>query len=252
MLLDGRNAVVYGGGGAIGGAVAAAFAREGARVFLAGRTAAPLEAVAARIREAGGDAAVQVLDALDESAVDAFADRVAAEAGSLDVSFNAISVGDVQGTPMVEMSLADYLRPIDLAVRSTFITARAAARHMTAQHSGVILMFGGDDGTPIRDYSIGGFQVALTAVEAMRRQLSAELGRHGVRAVTLITNGIAETIPDDMPGASTIVAGIEGSTLLGRAATLADVGDVAAFVASDRARTMTAATVNVSCGALVD
>jgi 3-oxoacyl-[acyl-carrier protein] reductase len=175
MLLDGRNAVVYGGGGAVGGAVASAFAREGARVFLAGRTAAPLEAVAGRITDAGGSAEVTVLDALDEDAVDAFADRVAATAGSLDVSFNAISVGDVQGTPMVEMSLADYLRPVDVTVRSTFITTRAAARHMIPRKSGVILFFGGE-GDPVRDYSIGGFQVSLSAAEAMRRQISAELG----------------------------------------------------------------------------
>jgi len=251
VLLHGKNAVVYGGGGAIGGAVAEAFAREGARVYLAGRTPGPLEAVAARIRAAGGAVGTAQLDALDEAAVGALADRVVAEAGSLDVSFNAISVGDVQGTPMVEMSLADYLRPIDVAVRSTFVTARAAARHMTKQGGGVVLFFGGD-GDPIRDYSIGGFQVALAAVEAMRRQLSAELGRHGVRAVTLRTGGVPESIPTDLAGGAEIAAGLAASTLLGRTATLADVGNVAAFVASDRARTMTAATVNVSCGALVD
>jgi len=251
VLLQGKNAVVYGGGGAIGAAVAEAFAREGARVFVAGRTPGPLAAVAERIRAAGGAVETVVLDALDEAAVGALADRVAAEAGSLDVSFNAISVGDVQGTPMVEMSLADYLRPIDVAVRSTFVTARAAARHMTKQGGGVVLFFGGD-GDPVRDYSIGGFQVALAAVEAMRRQLSAELGRHGVRAVTLRTGGVPESIPADLAGGAEIAAGLAASTLLGRTATLADVGNVAAWVASDQARTMTAATVNVSCGALVD
>ena len=251
MLLEGKNAVVYGGGGAIGGAVAEAFAREGARVFVAGRTPGPLAAVAERVRAAGGAAETAELDALDEAAVGAFADRVAADAGSLDVSFNAISVGDVQGTPLVEMSPADYTRPIDVAVRSTFVTARAAARHMIRQGGGVLLFFGGD-ADPIRDYSIGGFQVALAAVEAMRRQLSAELGKHGVRAVTLRTGGVPESIPADMAGAAEITAGLTASTLLGRTATLADVGNVAAFVASDRARTMTAATVNVSCGALVD
>jgi 3-oxoacyl-[acyl-carrier protein] reductase len=149
------------------------------------------------------------------------------------------------------MSAADYLRPIEIATRSTFVTARAAARHMVRQGSGVVLFFGGD-GDPVRDYSIGGFQVALCAAEAMRRQLSTELGKHGVRAVTLRTGGVPETIPAGTPGAEEITAGITASTLLGRTATLADVGNVAAFVASDLARTMTAATVNVSAGALVD
>jgi NAD(P)-dependent dehydrogenase (short-subunit alcohol dehydrogenase family) len=99
MLLDGRNAVIYGGGGAIGGAVARAFAREGARVHLAGRTLAPLERVAEQVRAAGGVAETAVVDALDEGAVDQHADAVA---------------------------------------RGMFLTSRAAARHMLRQGSGVI------------------------------------------------------------------------------------------------------------------
>lgn len=96
MLLDGKRAVIYGGGGAIGGAVARAFGREGAHVFLAGRTLATLEAVAADIRAAGGTADCAVVDALDEAAVDAHADAI----GPLDVSLNVIDYGDVQGTPL--------------------------------------------------------------------------------------------------------------------------------------------------------
>jgi 3-oxoacyl-[acyl-carrier protein] reductase len=251
MLLEGRNAVIYGGGGAIGGAVARAFAREGARVFLAGRTRARLDEVAKRIRSAGGAVETAELDALDERSVDEHADAVAEEAGSIDISFNLISHGDVQGTPMTEMSLDDYTRPVVVAVRTTFLTSRAAARHMVRQGSGVVLMFGGS-GEPVRDYYIGGVQVAFGAVECMRRQLSAELGRHGVRVVTLRTGGVPESIPEGFGGREAITEGIESQTMLGRAATLEDVGNVAAFVASDQARTMTAATVNVSAGALVD
>lgn len=139
MLLENKNAVIYGGGGAIGGAVARAFAREGAKVHLAGHTLAKLEEVAEAIRSAGGAAETAQVDALDEQAVDAHADAVAAEAGSLDISFNLITHGDVQGTPMVEMSLDDYTRPVVTAVTTTFLTTRAAARHMIRQGSGVIL-----------------------------------------------------------------------------------------------------------------
>lgn len=249
-LLNGKNAIVYGGGGRIGSAVATAFAEEGARVFLAGRTRARLDMVAERIRAAGGLADVAEVDALDERAVDEHADAVAAE-GGLDVSFNLIAHGDVQGTPLLDMTLADYERPVVTAVRTQFLTARAAARHMVKQRSGVLLFFGGA-GEPVREFSVGGLQVAFHALEAMRRQLAAELGPHGVRAVTLRTGGIPETLPADFAGREEIEANIAGKTMLGRTATLADVGAVAAFVASDRARTMTASTVNVSCGALVD
>jgi len=166
VLLEGKNAVIYGGGGAIGGAVARAFAREGATVFLAGRTLAKLDEVAEAIRSAGGVAETAHVDALDGKAVDEHADAVAATAGSVDISFNLVS--------------------------------------------------------------------------------------HGVRVVTLRTGGVPETIPAGFEGGEAIVEGLEELTMLGRAATLEDVGNVAAFVASDRARTMTAATVNISAGALVD
>ena len=92
----------------------------------------------------------------------------------------------------------------------------------------------------------------MQRVEQMRRQLSAELGRHGIRVVTLRTGGVPESLPDGFEGRERIVESIEGPTMLGRAATLEDVGNVAAFVASDRARTLTAAAVNISCGALID
>jgi 3-oxoacyl-[acyl-carrier protein] reductase len=251
VLLEGKNAVIYGGGGAIGGAAARAFAREGARVFLAGRTRASLEKVAADIRGAGGTAETAEVDATDERAVDVHADAVASQAGGIDICMNVITHGDVQGTALVEMALEDYLRPVDTAVRTTFLTSRAAGRHMVRQGSGVILAFGGS-GDPPRDYYLGGLQVAFEAIESMRRQLSSELGRHGVRFVTLRTGGIPETIPVGMDGREAIVADIAKLTMLGRTATLEDVGNVAAFVASDRARTMTAATANISCGALID
>lgn len=251
MLLEGKSAVIYGGGGAIGGAVARAFAREGAKVFLAGRTRAKLEKVAEEIRAAGGVAETAEVDALDERAVDGHADAVAAAAGGIDVSFNLISHGDVQGTPMAEMQVDDYLRPVVTAVRTNFLTWRAAARHMTRQGSGVILVFGGS-GPPLRGYYLGGLQVAFEALESMRRQLSSELGPRGVRVVTLRTGGVPGTIPEGFEGREAIVGDIERQTMLGRPATFEDVGDVAAFVASDRARTMTAATVNISAGTLID
>lgn len=252
MLLAGKNAIVYGAAGVVGKAVARSFAAEGATVHLAGRTLDSIEAVVEEIRTAGGSAGAAQVDALDEVAVDAHADAVAA-AGSIDISFNLISVGDVQGTPMVEMSLADYEQPIVTAVRTQFLTSRAAARHMVAQRSGVILMFGGDGGRdPIRDYSIGGFQVALNTVDAMRRQLAAELGPHGIRVVTLHTGGVLEALPPDYEGREAITDMIVRPTMLGRAATLVDVGNVAAFAASDKAGSITGAAINITCGSVAD
>jgi NAD(P)-dependent dehydrogenase (short-subunit alcohol dehydrogenase family) len=254
MLLEDKSAVVYGAGGSIGGAVSRAFAREGAKVFLAGRTRASLDAVAEAIRSAGGTAQTAEVDALDERAVDEHADAVAADAGGIDISFNVIAHPFTHGTPMAEMAVDDYMAPVQTAVRTTFLTARAAARHMMRQRSGVILAFGGpgDRSAPNRDYHLGGTQVAFDAIETMRRQLSVELGPHGVRVVTLATGGVPESLPSDQDGAQAIAQMIEAQTLLGRAATLEDVGNAAVFAASDWARSVTAAIVNVSCGALID
>jgi NAD(P)-dependent dehydrogenase (short-subunit alcohol dehydrogenase family) len=194
------------------------------------------------------------VDALEERAVDEHADAVAAQAGGIDVSFNLIAHPYTHGIPLAEMSVDDFMAPVDTAARTTFLTVRAAARHMIPQGSGVILAFGGpgDRSGPIRDYFLGGTQVAFDAIETMRRQLSVELGKHGIRVVTLSSGGIPETFPECSEGRQEVVDLIERQTLLGRAATLEDVGNVAAFVASDRARAMTAAIANVSCGALVD
>lgn len=253
MLLEGKNAVIYGGAGAIGSAVARAFAREGATVHLVGRTRARLDEVAEQIRAGGGAVETAELDALDEAAVDEHADAVAARLGSLDISFNAISLGDVHGTPLAEMSLEDFERPVVTATRTMFLTTRAAARHMIKQGSGVILMFGGDGGRdPIRDYYIGGFVVALNAIEALRRQLASELGSHGIRVLTLHSGGVPETVPEGFPGRDAIVDRVVGATMLGRAATFEDVGNVAAFAASDLARSMTGTALNITCGAVAD
>jgi 3-oxoacyl-[acyl-carrier protein] reductase len=231
--------------------VARAFAHEGANVVLASRTLTRLQEVAEEIRSTGGVAETAQVDALDEQAVDQHADAVAASAGGIDVSFNLISYQDVQGTPLSEMELEDFERPVMTALRTQFLTSRAAARHMIRQRSGVILFFGGY-GDPLPEYYLGGFQVALNAIESLRRQLASELGPHGIRAVTLQTGGVPETIPESFDGREAITEGIVGLTMLKRAATLEDVGNVAAFAASDHARTMTATALNISCGAIVD
>ena len=248
-LLQGRTALIYGGGGAIGGAVARAFAEEGAAVFLAGRTESRLEKVARDIQEAGGKAETAVVDALDEVQVDTFVDQVARKTRRIDISFNLVSYGDVQ-QPLMEISPEDFTQPTRNATRTHFLTTRAAARHMIRQRSGVVLMFGGSG--PQTLPGLGGFKIALDAVEGQRRQWALELGKHGIRVVTIVTGGIVETIPWQTEGRDAIVQEISQSAHLNRTATLEDVGNVAVFVASDRAGAITDATVNISSGAIVD
>lgn len=248
-LLQGRTALIYGAGGAIGGAVARAFAAEGAAVHLAGRTEARLAKVARDIHDAGGQAETAVVDALDEEQVEAFVDRVAKKSKRIDISFNVISFGDIQ-QPLMEIDVDDFTQPITLATRTHFLTTRAAAARMIQQRSGVVLMFGGSG--PQTLPGLGGFKVALDAMEGLRRQWALELGKHGIRVVTIVSGGIIETIPWQVEGREEIVGEIAKTAHLNRTATLADVGNVACFVASDKAGAITDATVNISAGAIVD
>ena len=164
MLLENKNAVIYGGSGSVGGAVARAFAREGAKVFLAGRTLDTLDEVAQEICSGGGVAETAQVDALDEVAIEKHADAVAERAGGIDISFNAVFNDDVQGQPLAEMPFDDFARPITKAMRNQFLTARAVARHMVAQRSGVILTIAG--GYREAFPTIGGTVVAWAAIEA--------------------------------------------------------------------------------------
>jgi 3-oxoacyl-[acyl-carrier protein] reductase len=259
LLLD-KIAVIYGGGGAIGGAVARAFAREGAKVFLAGRTLAKLDAVAREISTSGGMAEAAQVDALDEQAVTEHADAVAGKAGRIDVLFNAIGMEDVQGTPLLDMSLEDFLHPITVAMRSQLLTARAVARRMVEKGSGVILTIVA--GPPEAIPYLGGFGPACEAIQGLWRGLAAELGPRGVRLMGLRSAGspdtpdVQETFKRHAKAAGMtlerFLADSGSGTLLRRLPTVAEVANVATIMASDRASAMTGTFVNVTCGSRAD
>ncbi len=255
-LLKGKTAIIYGGGGGIGSGVARTFAREGARVFLAGRTRHALDLVAKEIAAEGGSAEVAVLDALDEAAVDAHVAAVVAEAGRVDVSFNLVSRPDVQGTALVDMSTDQVLAAVTAGLRTNFVTARAAARPMIEQGGGVILHLNSASGAGAMP-GMGSTGPADAAVESFMRYLAAEVGPHGVRVCGIWTAGVAETLTDEAiaatagPGAPTAAQALEmiaGMSVLRRTPRLADVAEVAAFLASDRAAGITGSMTNATAG----
>jgi NAD(P)-dependent dehydrogenase (short-subunit alcohol dehydrogenase family) len=263
MLLKDKVAVIYGAGGAIGGAVARAFAREGAQLFLTGRLLAPVEAVAEDIVAAGGSAEAAEVDALDEPAVDQHLQAVIERAGRVDISFNAVGVPDatILGVPLVELEVERFSLAITAYTRSYFLTARLAARRMVANNSGVIMTVTSvpsRTGTPLQ----GGYPPAMAAKEALTRDLSAELAPQGIRVVGLRPHGIPET--GTLKEAFETRAEALGVTweqyqeLLAsrtharRLSTLAETANVAVFLASDQASGMTGTTVNLTMGSLDD
>jgi NAD(P)-dependent dehydrogenase (short-subunit alcohol dehydrogenase family) len=246
-LLTDKVAIIYGAGGSLGSATARAFAREGATVHLAGRTRAPLEAVAAEI---GGRAHVAVLDATDEAAVEAHADRV----GRVDISFNLITRGDAQGTPLVEMPVERVLGAIETGVTTSLVTARAAAR----RGASVILHLTSGSSRGAQP-GMGNTGPADAAVEALHRYLAAELGPQGVRVVGIHTAGVHGTLSPEkvanvagvdpsMIDVDAIDAGIAHGTMLKRTPRISQIAETATFLASDRAGAITSGIVNATCG----
>lgn len=250
MLLDGKTAIVYGAGGAIGSAVARAYARHGADVHLAGRTRDACEAVAQRIRQDGGTAHVARVDVVDRAAVAEHADTVAAH-GGIDICFNATSNDDVQGTTLAGMPFEEFLRPVSKAVTAHFNIATAAGRQMTRRGRGVILvMAGGREAIP----RLGGSHVAWAALAGLCRQLAAEFGPHGVRVNWLLSPGSPGYGEHDKTHSAAGAAGPGdvGGLLARHLPSYDEVGNAAAFISSDWAATMTASEINLTGGAVVD
>jgi NAD(P)-dependent dehydrogenase (short-subunit alcohol dehydrogenase family) len=262
MMLQGKVAVIYGAGGAIGGAVACAVASEGAKVFVTGRRREPVDAIAEDIVSAGGSAEAATIDALDEQAVDRHLKYVIDQAGRIDISFNAVGIPDTKilGVPLAEMDAEQFSLPITTYTTSYFLTARLAARYMIPNKSGVIMTV---TALPARMGSRlnGGYGPAQAAKEALTRDLSAELAPQGIRVVGLRPHGMPET------STMTEVFDIKAKTAMTweqfqghlastthprRVMTLEEVASMAVFMASDKASGMTGTTVNLTMGTLDD
>jgi NAD(P)-dependent dehydrogenase (short-subunit alcohol dehydrogenase family) len=263
MLLENKIGVIYGAGGAIGGAVARAFAREGAMLFLTGRHAAPIEAVAMDVVSAGGSAEAAEVDALDEQDVDRHLQSVVDKAGRVDISLNAIGISNTKilGVPLMELDVEQFSLPITAYATSYFLTARLAARRMVANKSGVIMTV-----TALHSRTgialVGGFGPAMAAKEALTRDLSAELAPQGIRVVGLR--------PQAMPESPTIKEAFEprarasgmtweqwqaflaARTHTRRLMTLDEMANIAVFMASDKASGLTGTTINLTMGSLDD
>lgn len=260
-LLAGKRAVIYGAAGAIGGAVSRAFAREGAQLFLAGRTLEKAKALESELQQAGATATAAQVDALDRAAVEKHLDEVVRAAGGIDISFNLIGLGGDQGQPLTAMSQEAFDIAIDTAMRTHFFTATAAARHMQAQGGGVLLALTAQ--VARKPYvGSGGFGVACAAIEGLWRQLAIELGPAGIRCVTLRSSG-----SPDAPGVTAAIAEharaagisreafearIAEKTMLKRMPRMAEIANVAVLMASDRASSVTAAVLNATCGEIAD
>ena len=260
--LENKVAVIY-GAGAVGTTVAKSFATHGAQVYLVGRTLTRLETVAKQIAARGETIEIAEVDAINEDAVERHLESVIRKSGRIDISFNATGLPQTgyQGTALIELSLKNFLHPITTYSQTHFITAKAAAKRMVNQKSGVILM-----NTPspsrISVPFMGGMPSTWSSIEALSRSISAELGPQGVRSVCILTSAMPDTpLIDEVYSLHAKAhnidykqfhAGMEGKTHTKRLASIDDLANAAVFVASDDGKAITGTILNLTAGLVIN
>lgn len=254
MALRNKNAVIYGAGPSLGGHVAKAFAAAGAKVFVTNRKLETAQRIADEIKRAGGNAEAAAVDALDKDSVEGHLNAIVKTSGSVDISLNAINMQDTQGIPLVEMSLSDFVRPVNVAMKSQFLTATAAAKRMVDQKSGVILSLTatpGGIGYPM----VGGFGPACCAIECFSQNLAAELGSHGVRVVNIRSAGSPDSRPfreilekDGNEEAKEFIQKLADDTMLKQLPMMEDISNAAVFLVSEKAGKITGSTIDLTVG----
>jgi 3-oxoacyl-[acyl-carrier protein] reductase len=253
MLLQNKNAIIYGAGGSLGTAFARAFADAGARVFLIGRNLGPVQKAADEIVASGGKAEAAAVDALDEKAVKAHIEDVLQRAGTIDISLNLIDLQVVQNKPLIDISPEDFARPAAIALRSHFLTATNAGKVMMKQRKGVILSLTATPGGIGYPFT-GGFAPACAALETFYQNLASELGIYGVRAVNIRSGGspdsrvFREAIEQNPDASKPILERMQNDTMLKKLPLMADITNTGVFLVSDLAGMITGVTVDVTCG----
>jgi NAD(P)-dependent dehydrogenase (short-subunit alcohol dehydrogenase family) len=262
-MLKEKVAIVYGASGAVGSTAARAFAREGASVFLTGRSTSKLDKVAEEISSAGLSAEVAEVDALDEQGVNHQLEKAFDKAGHIDISFNAIGLPlqGIEGIPLAELSTERFLFPVSTYTKSQFITAKAAAKFMIRRKSGVILFHTPDPGR-LAAPLMGGMAPAWASMESLSRNLSMELAPSGIRTVCIRTTGLPETETITVSfGLHAQASGmtrqqlqgfIENMTHTKKLTTLAELANALVFASSDLSRGMTGAVLNLTGGKISD
>lgn len=258
MSLNGKNVLVFAATGAIGSEVARTFAREGANVWLSGRNADTLHSIVGTIKAAGGKATADVVDATDEEAVTAYIARVAETVGRIDVVFNAIGAHPAElgyPAPSTTTPFEDFMKPLQLILGSTFLTARIAGAQMVKQRGGSIVTLSATL-SGMTAGNMAGISATCGAIEALTRSLAGEFGPAGVRVNCVRGSAMPETptIQETFAGQMRLAGGTPPSMSLpplGRPIAVSETAATAAFLGSDAASGMTGQVVTVCAGQFV-
>lgn len=261
--LKDKVAVVFAASGDIAGAVARSFSQHGAKVYVTARNQEAVKALAQEIKANGGNAEAAKVDAMNETEIDVFLKKVVADNGKLDVVFNGIgaSYSEMGGRPPTTIATFEqFMAPIEKICGSQFLTSRIAAKYMIqAQSAGTILLL-----TAALSRSklsnVAGITAASAAIEGLTRVMAAEWGGDGIKVICICPGALMETkrisgwidavaqqygVPVEQ-----IVAQYKAFDILKTSPTLKQVGETAAFLASDTGIAFNSHVVDVDCGKL--
>ncbi|WP_065355633.1 SDR family NAD(P)-dependent oxidoreductase [Kluyvera georgiana] len=262
MLLAGKVAIIFGGSGAIGGAVAHAMACEGALVHLAARHQDKLDAVAESVRAQGGTVSTFTVDVLDEQATQRRVAQLAEQAHGIDVVVNATGFMHEQGKHLERLSLAEFRQGIDPFLAAQFIIAKSTAPYLGGRRQGVMLTVVAPAAAMAMPGHLGHI-VGCAATEAFIKALASELGPRNIRVLGVRSHAIIGAVEAGSYTGEIFrqkaqameltvdewLGGAAQGTLLKQLPTLEQVAGVITFLAADAAGAMTATIVNVTAGA---
>jgi NAD(P)-dependent dehydrogenase (short-subunit alcohol dehydrogenase family) len=254
-LLDGKVALVSGAGPGLGRDIALTFAREGAAVAVAARTAATIDARAAELAAHGASALAVPLDITDAAACAAAVDRVVDTFGGLDVLVNnAFHDGD--HTAFLDADLDRWRTTMDVNFFGTLQLTQAAAPALRERGDGRVVMINTMSAVRIRP-RFGAYTASKAALAAATKILAAELGEHGIRVNGVhpgyIWGDSVEAYFEHLARRKGITAEeqyreVAGETALGYLPPSSEIAQAVLFFASDMSRPVTGQALGVNAG----
>ncbi|MEO6870177.1 MAG: SDR family oxidoreductase [Ginsengibacter sp.] len=261
--LKNKTAVVFAASGAIAGAVAKSFSEHGAKVYVTARKLDAVEALAQEINANGGNAEAARVDAMNEIGIDNFLQKVISENGKLDVVFNGIGADYVEmggRPPTTVATFEQFMAPIEKICGSQFLTSRVAAKYMmeTQSEGTVLLLTAALSRSKLSN--VAGITAASAAIEGLTRVMAAEWGASNIKVICICPGALMETsrISGWIEGAAKeygisvdqLVTQYKAFDILKTSPTLKQVGDTAAFLASETGVAFNSHIVDVDCGKL--
>ncbi|HEV2478138.1 MAG TPA: SDR family oxidoreductase [Puia sp.] len=261
--LKDKVAVVFAASGDIAGAVARSFAAHGAKVYVTARNEAAVKALADQIKAAGGHAEAAKVDAQNEAEIENVVKKIVAANGALDIVFNGIgaSYTEMGGRPpTTQATFEQFMAPIEKIVGSQFLTSRIAAKYMIETRSAGTILLLTAALSKSKIPNLAGITAASCAVEGLTRVMAAEFGPEDIKVTCICAGAIMETkrisgwiaaaaeqygIPADQ-----MIAQYKAFDILKTSPTLKQLGETAAFLASEAGVALNSHIVDVDCGKL--